>query len=522
MRGGIVWSSALGLLGSACACAERGAEMPPNVVFILADDLGYGDLSCYNPQGRIRTPQLDRLAAQGMRFTDAHSSAAVSTPTRYGLLTGRYPWRGPLKQGVAWTWADPLIGDEPTLPEMLRQKGYATGLVGKWHLGIRFATKDGAPVDRASNGANVDYAKPLLDGPTHHGFDYYYGDDVPNFPPYAFLENDRFTEIPDRPFQPGMPGVPGVMAGSWKPEKLLSVETDKAVAYIREHRGEPFFLMVSLTAPHTPIAPSPEFEGRSRAGRYGDFVEEIDSRVGVILAALHDAGIEDRTVVIFSSDNGSSFQDGGSDGTERYGGRFGSILDLGHNPSGRFRGMKSDSWEGGHRIPFLMRWPGVIPEGKTSEALICDLDLYATLAEVAGAALPGNAAVDSRSLLPLLRGGKPDRTSLVVQSGNGILSYFSGSWKLIAGSGSGGSLNPYGIVDRLPEYDAASGRWCNVQLYNLESDPEERYDMASRHPRLVARMMEALAREVCCHGTEADWKQVEWVSSVKDNQSHVK
>lgn len=499
-----------------CSCSERVEESRPNVVFILADDLGYGDLSSYNPRGRINTPHLDQLASQGVRFTNAHSSAAVSTPTRYGLMTGCYPWRGPLKQGVAWTWADPLLTDEFTLPEMLRRGGYATGLVGKWHLGIGFATKDGAPVDRAANGANVDYTQPLQDGPTHHGFDYYYGDDVPNFPPYVFIENDRFTEIPDQPFQPGMPGVPGVMAASWRPEELLSVERDKAVEYIGKHRDRPFFLMVGLTAPHTPIAPSPEFEGRSRAGRYGDFVEEVDFRVGEILAALREAGIEDRTLVVFSSDNGSSFQDGGADGKELYGGAFGSILDLGHNPSGRFRGMKSDSWEGGHRIPFLMRWPGVLPEGMVSDALVCDLDLYATLAEVTGMLLPKGAAVDSRSMLPLLRGEDPVRTSLVAQSGNGVLCYVRGRWKLIAGSGSGGSLNPYGMVDRMPEYDASSGLWSNVQLYNLESDPEERYDVAVRQPRLVGQMMAALAGEVLRFGTSADWKQVGWVDSVSE------
>lgn len=514
MQERIICSCAAGL--TLCACANRPAESQPNVVFILADDLGYGDLSSYNPQGRIRTPQLDRLASQGVRFTNAHSSAAVSTPTRYGLLTGCYPWRGPLKQGVIWTWADPLLTDELTLPELMRRKGYATGLVGKWHLGIGFATTDGVPVDRAANGANVDYTQPLQDGPTHHGFDYYYGDDVPNFPPYAFIENDRFPEIPDRPFEAGMPGVPGVMAKSWQPEKLLATETRKAMEYIREHRDRPFFLMVSLTAPHTPIAPSAEFEGRSCAGRYGDFVEEIDHRVGEILAALHDAGIEERTLVVFSSDNGSSFQDGGTNDEERYGGRFGSILDMGHNPSGHFRGMKSDSWEGGHRIPFLLRWPGTIPKGIVTDALTCDLDLYATLADISGATLPEGAAVDSRSLLPLLEGRQPVRTTAVAQSGNGVLSYFKGPWKLIAGSGSGGSLNPYGIPDRLPEYDKSSGIWHNVQLYNLESDPEERYDMAARQPRLVQEMLEALAGEVKKYGT-GDWEPVAWTSAFESS-----
>lgn len=518
MRAKIVCGCAASL--ALCACADRPADPRPNVLFILADDLGYGDLSSYNPGGLIRTPQLDGLAAQGIRLTNAHSSAAVSTPTRYGLMTGCYPWRGPLKQGVIWTWAPPLLAGCPTLPELLRRNGYATGLVGKWHLGIGFATTDGAPVDRAANGANVDYAQPLTDGPTHHGFDYYYGDDVPNFPPYVFIENDRFTELPDRPFGEGMPGVPGVMSASWRPEELLRTETRKAVEYIRAHRDRPFFLMVSLTAPHTPIAPSPGFEGRSRAGRYGDFVEEIDCRVGEILAALHDEGLDERTLVVFSSDNGSSFQDGGTNGGERYGGRFGSILDLGHNPSGRFRGMKSDSWEGGHRIPFLMRWPGTIPAGVVSDALTCDLDLYATLADLAGAELSDGEAVDSRSLRPLFEEGRSGRSALVAQSGNGVLSLIRGEWKLIAGSGSGGSLNPYGIPDRLPEYDASTGMWRNVQLYNLQSDPEERYDMADRQPHLVQELLGELAGEVRKYGTSAHWRHVAWTAQFEAPTEH--
>lgn len=506
--------SACGLaagLSTLGAVAQQQAPKALNVVYILADDLGYGDLSAYNPEGLIRTPSLDSLAARSVRFTNAHSSAAVSTPTRYGLLTGSYPWRGPLKQGVLWTWGAPLLGDCLTLPEMMRRRGYTTGLVGKWHLGITFATTDGAPVDKAANGANVDYTRPIVDGPTHHGFDDYYGDDVPNFPPYVFIENDRFTELPTQQTPAkGFPGVPGAMAASWRPEKLLPIQSSKSAEYIRAHKNAPFFLLVSLTAPHTPIAPNPEFEGRSQAGRYGDFVEEMDFRIGEILAAIRDAGLEERTVVVFSSDNGSSFQDGGNSNGERYAGRFGSILDHGHNPSGRFRGMKSDAWEGGHRIPMLVRWPSLTDQGQTSNALVCDLDIFATLAEYLGCDLSPDAAPDSRSLLPLLRGQAPVRKDLVVQSGNGVLCYIDQRWKLIASSGSGGSLNPYEQRGELPYYDRERSLWRNIQLYDLRSDPEERYNISITHPHAVGPLVDSLARRAAPAPGENPWPQIAW------------
>ena len=286
-------------------------QVRPNVIYIVADDLGYGDLSSYNPESKIFTPALDRLAEEGIRFTDAHSSASVLSPTRYGLMTGRYPWRSRMKMGVLWTWAKPLIQDEYTMAQMFRDNGYTTGLVGKWHLGIEFPTSDGKRADNTNNGANVDYLATIPDGPVNHGFDYYYGDDVPNFPPYVFIENDRFTSVPDMEFpKTGHPGVPGALSSKWKAEELLSVEREKAIEYINTHKNESFYLMVCLTAPHTPIAPSDNFIDKSDASRYGDFVQEMDWNIGQILKALDDAGIGDDTIVIFSSDNGSSFQDG--------------------------------------------------------------------------------------------------------------------------------------------------------------------------------------------------------------------
>lgn len=489
-----------------CSSVAAVASEPMNVVFILADDLGYGDLSVYNPNGLIRTPVLDSLAGKSIRFTNAHASAAVSTPTRYGLMTGQYPWRSRLKQGVLWAWEEPLLTDEITLPEMFRSVGYSTALVGKWHLGITFPTKTAKSVDKSGDGDDVDYLKPVIDGPTHHGFDYYYGDDVPNFPPYVFIENDRFTDVPTKRLPDDMPGVHGVMSEFWNPEILLQTEVRKASEYILRHKDKPFFLMVSLTAPHTPIAPSEKFIGKSKAGRYGDFVEEMDSRIGEILATIRKAGLANNTIIVFSSDNGSSFQDGCS----HYSGLFGSILDWGHNPSGHLRGMKSDAWEGGHRIPMMIYWPEVTDNGKSCHDLVCDLDIYATFAQALSINLPKGTAADSRSLLPLLGGKTPERKRLVSQSGNGILSYIEGDWKLIAGSGSGGSLNPYEPSGDLPHFEG--GKWTCVQLFNIKVDAEEHYNLSAQLPDRVNAMMKALADEIKTTEKAPYWKQTEWVS----------
>ena len=514
----------LGLTVSTVSAAEA---RKPNIVFILADDLGYGDLSVYNPSGKIRTPVLDSLAKDGIRFTNAHSSAAVSTPTRYGLLTGRYPWRSGLKAGVLWTWAPPLLTDEYTLPEMLRSRGYKTGLVGKWHLGISYSTFDGNPADAKTNGANVDYSKPILDGPLDHGFEYYYGDDVPDFPPYTFIENDMHADIPDVPFpENGMPGVPGVMSPDWRPEKLLETEADKAVGFIKKNRNKSFFLMVTLTTPHTPIAPTAPFVGSSAAGRYGDFVQEMDSRIGDIIDELKKCGLYDDTIIVFSSDNGSSFQDGGNESGGKYGGKFGSILEYGHSPSGNFRGLKSDAYEGGHRIPFIVKLPDNSRAGTVSDALICDLDLYATLDEMTEACGRedrrtdnGNGPTDSRSFADILY-GKSDvsRANLVTQSGNGVLSYYEDGWKLITSSGSGGSINPYDETGETTCYDDSAGVWRNVQLYNLAADQSEHFDLGAQCPGKVREMLEALAGVIGKTAENDSWEQVEWMKDLNPDR----
>ncbi len=299
------------LLASLAALGTDASPVPPNIVYILADDLGYGDVGCYNPASRVPTPNLDRLAASGMRFTDAHASDAVCSPTRYGLLTGRYCFRSRLKAGVLPPWGEPLI--EPTrltVPELLRRHGYATACVGKWHLGWSWPTRDGmAPQSRDGQG-NVDFTRPIANGPITLGFDSYFGVDLPNYPPYCFIDNDRTVGIPSvaSPMERGGFNRPGPMVPGWRLVDILPELTRCAVATIeqssRTSPNKPFFLYFPLTAPHYPVVPAPEFNGRSQAGDYGDFVTQVDWVVGQVLEALARAGLAEKTLVIFTSDNG--------------------------------------------------------------------------------------------------------------------------------------------------------------------------------------------------------------------------
>ncbi|MHC4518402.1 MAG: sulfatase-like hydrolase/transferase [Planctomycetota bacterium] len=451
----------------------------PNVVFILADDMGYGDLACQNPESKIPTPNLDRLAAEGMRFSDAHSPSAVCSPTRYGVLTGRYAWRTRLKRGVLWCWDRPLIErDRLTAGKLLKSHGYDTACIGKWHLGWNWPTTDGkAPVGIGKNapdaGANVDFARPIADGPTTRGFDYYFGTDVPNFPPYCFIENERTVGIPTVPKPKNMFGSAGPMLEGWKLEDILPALGRKAEAYIdakagrahhkafRQTQGNPFFLYMPLTAPHTPIAPDAASRGKSQAGAYGDFVYEVDRIVGQVLQALERNSLSQDTLVIVTSDNGSP----GRDGTNMSG-PTNSVRKFGHNPSHIYRGIKADAWEGGHRVPFLARWPGRIKPGTVCDETICHVDLVATCADIVGSDLPPDAAEDSVSLLHHLL-GRPaaglSREAVVHHSGNGVFAIRRGKYKFIDGVGSGGWS---GKGDGLPG-----------QLYDLERDPAEQNNL---------------------------------------------
>lgn len=463
------------------------ADVPPNLVVILADDLGYGDVSAYNPErGRIPTPHVDRLAAEGMRFTDAHSSSGVCSPSRYTLLTGRYHWRTRLQQGIVPVFGAPLIAaDRLTLPGFLKQQGYATACVGKWHLGWDWPIPEDRRADflaqpagpRAAAGEPLQrlwadvFSKPIPGGPTSRGFDEYFGTDVPNWPPYCFIENDRTRGIPseflpDRFFERNQAGRRGPALPGWSLEPILPGLADRAAAFLKRAaaRPDPFFLYVPLTSPHTPLAVNPKWRGRSGLNAYADFVMETDAAVGTILEALRQSGAAERTLVVFTSDNGCAPYVGAAE-----------LEAKGHYPSGPLRGYKADAWEGGHRVPFVVRWPGRVAAGAVCDRLALQADLLATMSAILEKPLPAEAGEDSVSLLPLLRGGAaPVRESAVHQSSRGLPAYRSGAWKAVFGPGGGG-------------YGPAEGPGP-AQLYHLESDPGERRDLAAQHPEIVARL----------------------------------
>ena len=484
----VVGIGAGSVLMTPVATASDPERKYPNVVFILADDMGYGDLACQNPESKIPTPNLDRLAWDGMRFTDAHSPSAVCSPTRYGILTGRYCWRSRLKKGVLVPWDKPLIEQRRlTVAQLFRDAGYRTACIGKWHLGWDWPTMAGEPLGSMSTGASVDFTKPIGGGPTTMGFDYYFGDDVPNYPPYCFIENDRSAGIPTKMKPDSMFGHPGVMLQGWELESVMPTLATKAVDYIETHAGDPagrpFFLYFPLTAPHTPIAPVEEFRGKSQAGAYGDYVVQVDHSVGEILSALKRSGVANDTLVIFTSDNGSP----GRDGTDMSG-AINSVRRYGHNPSRPWRGIKSDAWDGGHRVPFIARWPGRIPAGRLGAELICQVDLMATVAAILGHTLPANAGEDSHNLLPVLEGEKLDqsiREAVIHHSGQGLFCVRQGKWKLILGLGAGGFSGP--ILK--PQPGEPKG-----QLYDLAADPGEDRNLYDQHPEIVQRLTELLDR----------------------------
>ncbi|MCB9782654.1 MAG: arylsulfatase [Candidatus Omnitrophica bacterium] len=474
----------------------------PNIVLILADDLGYGDLGCYSAESKIPTPNLDNLANQGMRFTDAHSPCAVCSPTRYGILTGRYSWRTELKRGVLWPWDEPLIEeDRLTIGKMLQEEGYDTACIGKWHLGWIWPTTDGTrynsknPIGAYNAGwsqvfeKKIDFTGRIRGGPTERGFDYYFGDDVPNFPPYAFIENDRLLAQPTAYYSGERFSRPGPIAEGWAMAQVMPKLCERSVEYIlgepREgkfHRdpNKPFFLYLPLTAPHTPIAPAAQFRGKSEAGLYGDYVNEVDWLVGKVMKALRESGQAENTLLIFTSDNGSPARDGSNmNGEPR------SVLETGHNPSYIFRGIKADIWEGGHRVPFIARWPGKIKESATSNETICGVDFMRTLAAVVNRELPDDSAEDSFNILPALLGEdyeSPIREAVVHHSGGGMFAIRQGKWKLILGKGSGG-WSGAGEEGDPP-----------IQLYDMQADPCESQNLQAEEPERIQHMTALLDR----------------------------
>ncbi|MEN8193379.1 MAG: sulfatase-like hydrolase/transferase [Bacteroidota bacterium] len=477
-------------LSSLYSCKDKN-DNKPNIIYILADDLGYGDVSCLNPNSKIPTPNIDKLASEGITFTDAHSGSAVCTPTRYGILTGRYAWRSRLQAGVLWIWNPPLIEENRlTVPAYLKDRGYHTACIGKWHLGWNWQDKKGKPVENAGAelGWKIDFNRQIENGPTKKGFDYYFGTDVPNFPPYCFIENDRTIGIPNIEKPDSIYGRPGVMLEGWDLRQILPELEKKAVQYIhnRAKDDNPFFLYFPLTAPHTPIAPAKEFQGKSNAGAYGDFVNQVDAVVGRIMEALEQEGIADNTLLIFTSDNGSP----GRDGTDMAG-PINSVNKYDHYPSYIYRGIKADIWEGGHHVPFIARWPKKIKAGSKSNEVICLTDFFSTTAAIFNDKLPDNAAEDSYNILPALTGenyDKPIREATVHHSSTGMFSIRQGKWKLEICPGSGGwTLSP--------EKAMQSGKPM-IQLYDLSNDIKEQHNLLNRYPDVVYRLTTLLEQYV--------------------------
>ena len=477
----------------ALAClllASNASAQPrsPNVVLILADDLGYGDVGAFNPRGRIPTPHLDRLAREGMRFTDAHTPSAVCTPTRYGLLTGRYPWRTRLTRGVLWGNGDALIESKrPTIASMLQRRGYRTAGVGKWHLGLRWATKPGSTPDRTTNSETasvdwIDYTQPIADAPTNHGFDEYFGlAGSLDMRDYVYIEGNRVVEPPTGSLAGAPITVPafhraGRAGPTFRPENVLRDFTDRAVRHVREHRrdSKPSFLYLALASPHTPVLPTARFTGSTGLGSYADFVAETDASIGEVLQALEDTGAARDTVVIFASDNGPA----------PVANMIEDLRGKGHDSAGGWRGAKQDLYEGGHRVPFIVRWPGAVAPGSSSDAAIGLIDIFATIAAVVGEPLSPEMAEDSVSFLPVLRNvGTPfDRgAALIMQSGTGLFAIREGKWKLCLAPGSGGLSTPRpGSSEEktLPP----------VQLFDLQADPRETRNLQAEHPDIVDRL----------------------------------
>lgn len=474
--------------------AREEQKQLPNIVVIYADDLGYGDVGCYNPQSKIPTPNLDTLAKQGIRFTDAHSPSTVCTPSRYSLLTGRMCFRTGLR-GVFTGVDGPLIEkDRLTIAQLLRDNDYATACVGKWHVGMTFLQPNGQPVAARGGGVKkvrqLDFTKPIKDGPTDVGFDYFFGTACCPTTDwlYAYIENNRFVETPTDLVEPKTNHWleyehfrTGLKAPGFDFRNVDLVFLDKSEQFlknhVRKHPCRPFFLYHATQTAHLPAMPADQFVGKSKAGPLGDFIYEFDYIVGKLMKTLDRLDIADNTIVIVTSDNGPEI-----------------IItkmheQFGHDSAHPWRGFKRDNWEGGHRVPFIARWPRRIQPDSVTDETICLTDLMATFAAIVGVKLPEGAGEDSYNILPALLGEKHDgpvRDYTLHQTISNALSIRHGPWKLLAHKGSGGNsydstyLKPYEISDTDPD---APG-----QLYNLFTDPHEKHNLYSKYPEVVAEL----------------------------------
>lgn len=473
---------------------KRKPASQPNIIYVLADDLGYGDLSILNKNGKIKTPHIDRLGNSGIVFRDAHSSSSVCTPTRYGIMTGRYSWRSRLKESVLFGYSKALIPNtRTTVASMLKTEGYQTAFIGKWHLGWDWAIKDSSDLNEvdlnSKNLERVDFSKAVKNGPADLGFDYSYGHAGSlDMAPYVYVENGMPTQIP-------VTATSNTNKYSWWREgptanDFIHEETTphffrKSFEYIQEKSKEkkPFFLYLALPSPHTPILPGKEWIGKSGLNPYGDFVMMLDDYMGQLEKVIREAGIEKNTIVIFTSDNGCSPE-----------ANFELLKQKGHNPSYIFRGHKADIFEGGHRVPFIVKWPNEIRKGLVSDEIICSTDLMATCAEIVNYSLSSDEGEDSYSLLPLFKQKKltkPLREATVHHSINGNFAIRKGDWKLILSPSSGGWSYP------APNKDTeAIKNLPQVQLYNLKNDPAETLNLEARNREIVKELKSLLIKYI--------------------------
>jgi arylsulfatase A len=475
-----ILTAAMAIIVAASANADQ-----PNIVYILADDMGYGDVTATFERGKIPTPHIDRLAKEGMMFTDAHTNSSVCTPTRYGILTGRYCWRTEKKSGVLHGHSGHLIAPiRETVATFLKLRGYATACIGKWHLGMDWTSSDGQKVDD-SNGKNVEFSKPVNHGPLDVGFDYYFGISASlNMPPHAYVENrkvlGKLTWVTGKPAlkERNINGKDGWVADDYKQDEVLKTFTEKTTQWLQQHQRDsseqPFFVYLPLSAPHAPIVPSSKFQGKSPLGEYGDYCLEVDWVVGQVLGAIEKLGVADNTLVIFTSDNGPSPQ-----------AKLDQLQALGHFASASFRGLKGSLWEAGHRVPFLARWPAVVKAGTDSEQVICTTDLLATVAELHDVELPGDAGEDSVSFLPALHGklipGNAER-GVVHHSDSGVFAIRRGDWKVV--------FDKAGGTRRANPKDPLVKNPAEIQLFDMGNDPAESTNLQAAHPERV----EALGR----------------------------
>lgn len=493
---------AVGLGAWVFLAADRSqtSEKPPNILILYADDMGYGDLAIQNPDSKIPTPNLDRLAVQGMRFTDGHSSSGICTPSRYAMLTGRYHWRD--FHGIVGAMGQPCFQeDQFTLAQLLKENGYATACIGKWHLGwdweaIRnpdWTQQDSLELwgryQRYYPAPAYHWDRPIPGGPLERGFDYYFGDGTINMPPYVWIENDRVTEIPTvsmtTPEGLALEGSwearPGPAVADWDFFKVLPTLTQRAVGYIEDQKtaDRPFFLYMAFPSPHAPIIPNEEFLGKSRAGAYGDFVYQTDWCAGEILQALDRIGATDNTLVIFTSDNGP----------ERY--AYDRVRNFGHHSSAPFRGLKRDIYEGGHHVPFVVRWPEKIKAGTSCEEVISQVDLLKTIAQLIGGELPEGLAHDSHDFSDVWLGSAEQtgiRKATVHNTFADRYALRMGDWLYIN--------HQSGYHSQPPEWAASHFGYPplgdTVQLFNLQKDLSQRVNLAARMPEKVAQMQQAL------------------------------